>query len=55
MGSDGRAKPETVEMLKGELMKNLGGSSETGMRPFMKNGDLKFLQVWAVIVGIKRS
>ena len=46
-------KPETVESLKEVLMKEINGGSKTGMRPFMKNGDLKFLQVWAVIIGMK--
>ena len=46
-------KPETVEMLKTKLMKDIGGGSKTGMRPFMKNGDLKFLQTWSVFVGVK--
>ena len=46
-------KPETVEILKAELMKDISGGSKTGMRPFKKNDDLKFLQVWAVIVGTK--
>ena len=44
-----------VEMLKEELMKDIGSSSKTGMRPFIKNGDLKFLQVWAVVFGTKRA
>jgi hypothetical protein len=46
-------KPETVEVLKEELMKDIQDGSQTGMRPFLKNGDLKFLQVWSVIVGTK--
>jgi len=46
-------KPETVEILKEGLMKDISGGSKTGMRPFQKSGDLKFLQVWAVVVGIK--
>ena len=46
-------KPETIETLKAELLKDISGDTKTGMRPFMKNGDLKFLQVWAVIVGTK--
>ena len=48
-------KPEAVEMLKEELLKGISDGSKTGMRPFMKKGDLKFLQVWAVILGIKTS
>jgi ubiquinone/menaquinone biosynthesis C-methylase UbiE len=48
-------KRETVETLKEELMKDLGDGSKTGMRPFIKNGQLKFLQVWSVIYGTKNS
>ena len=46
-------KPETIEMLKEELLKDISDGSKTGMRPFMKNGDLKFLQVWSVVTGMK--
>ena len=48
-------KLETVKRLKEELLKEIGGGSKTGMRPFMKNGALKFLQVWAVVLGMKRT
>ena len=48
-------KPETVDILKGELLKEISGGSKTGMRPFVKNGGLKFLQVWAVVIGMKRA
>ena len=46
-------KPETIEILREELLKDLNDGSKTGMRPFMKHGDLKFLQVWSVIIGMK--
>ena len=46
-------KPETVGILKEALSKEVSGGSKTGMRPFMKNGDLKFLQTWSVFVGVK--
>ena len=46
-------KPQTVEIIKEELMKEIGNGSITGMRPFMKHGSLKFLQVWSVIIGGK--
>ena len=36
-------------------MKDIGNGSKTGMRPFMKNDLLKFLQVWSVIYGTKVS
>ena len=45
--------PDAVEIIKEELLKDVSGGSKTGMRPFMKNGELKFLQVWSVVIGIK--
>ena len=48
-------KLETVKVLKEELMKDIQDGSQTGMRPFLKNGDLKFLQVWSVVIGAKNS
>jgi ubiquinone/menaquinone biosynthesis C-methylase UbiE len=44
-------KPETVELLKEELMKDITDGSKTGMRPFMEAGSLKFLQVWSILTG----
>jgi ubiquinone/menaquinone biosynthesis C-methylase UbiE len=46
-------KPETAGLVQNELMKDIGNDSKTGMRPFMKNDTLKFLQVWSVIIGTK--
>jgi ubiquinone/menaquinone biosynthesis C-methylase UbiE len=46
-------KAETVKLIREELLKDVDHGSKTGMRPFLKNGDLKFLQVWSVIVGTK--
>ena len=48
-------KPETVEILREELMRDIGGDSKTGMRPLIENGSLKFLQVWSVIIGTKHQ
>jgi len=47
-------KRETVEILQEELQNDINGSAKTGMRPFMKNSALKFLQEWAVIIGTKK-
>lgn len=47
--------PGVTEALKERLLKDLGADSETGMRPFIRNGALKFLQVWAIVVGKKAS
>ena len=44
---------ETVEILEEELLKDISGTPKTGMRPFVKNGGLKFLQVWSVVTGMK--
>lgn len=46
-------KVESLEALKEKLMKDIPGGSETGMRPFMINNSLKFLQVWSVVIGMK--
>jgi len=46
-------KPEAAETIKGDLMKEIGGGSKTGMRPFIQHGALKFLQAWAVVLGMK--
>jgi ubiquinone/menaquinone biosynthesis C-methylase UbiE len=44
-------KPETVELLQETLMKDINNGFKTGMRPFMENGSLKFLQVWSIFIG----
>jgi len=48
-------KPESVEVLEGELMKDIADGRETGMRPYMINDSLTFLQVWSIFIGIKAS
>ena len=48
-------KPETVKIVKEELLKEIGGGSQTAMRSFMRSGDLKFLQAWAVVLGVKQT
>ena len=47
--------PETLEVLKEELMNDIRDGAKTGMRPFMEDGALKFLQVWCAIIGTKIS
>ncbi len=44
-------KPEAVELLKEELMKDINDGSRTAMRPFLESGSLKFLQLWSILVG----
>lgn len=44
-------KPESVNRIEQALMKDIHDGSETGMRPFLENDSLKFLQVWSVMIG----
>lgn len=46
-------KLETAKFIRDELLKDIDVSSQTGMRPFIKNGELKFLHVWCIFVGTK--
>jgi ubiquinone/menaquinone biosynthesis C-methylase UbiE len=46
---------KTKKHLRGKLLQELGDGSKTGMRPFMENGALKFLQVWSIVIGMKMS
>ena len=48
-------KVASVKVLKEQLMKDINEGSETGMRPFIINDSLKFLQVWSIIIGMKTS
>lgn len=45
--------PETMETLQSELLKDIEDGTQTGMRPFIKDGVLKFLQIWSVFIGMK--
>jgi ubiquinone/menaquinone biosynthesis C-methylase UbiE len=44
-------QPKTVEYIRSELMGDIEGGPKTGMRPFMENDSLKFLQIWSIIIG----
>jgi hypothetical protein len=46
-------KIETAKFIKDEFLKDIEDGSQTGMRPFIKNGELKFLHVWSIFVGTK--
>jgi hypothetical protein len=48
-------KADKMAILKEKLMKDINEGAETGMRPFMKNDSLKFLQVWSIMIGMKPS
>lgn len=46
-------KLETANFIQDKLLKDLEDGSRTGMRPFIKSGELKFLHVWSIFVGTK--
>lgn len=48
--TDPEARREIVE----ELTQDLRGLSTSGMRPFLRDGALMFLQTWVLLVGAKR-
>jgi len=45
--------PETIEYIRNRLLEDIQDGTRTGMRPFMKDGSLKFLQTWSVVLGTK--
>ncbi len=47
--------PPTAEAIRRELDREIGGSGETGMRPFRRDGDLFFTQTWQIVVGRKHT
>jgi ubiquinone/menaquinone biosynthesis C-methylase UbiE len=47
--------PQTKSAISSELERELRGDIQTGMRPFMQDGKLKFRQIWCVAIGIKSS
>ena len=48
-------EPVHVESLKARLLDDLRGGAQTGMRPFLADNELKFLQVWSIFIGTKIS
>lgn len=46
-------EPDTMELLQTRLMQDIEEGTKTGMRPFIENGSLKFLQTWAIVIGKK--
>jgi hypothetical protein len=50
-----KTEPETVDYLQTVWMEDINQGKTTGMRPFMENDSLKFLQVWSVFIGTKVS
>ena len=48
-----RAAPVARETIRDTLNQDLQGLKTTGMRPYMRNLELKFLHVWLIVVGVK--
>jgi len=46
---------QTRAMIRSELEREIVGNGKTGMRAFIEDGQLKFIQVWSVIIGTKPS
>jgi hypothetical protein len=46
---------ETIEYIRNQLLEDVQDGTKTGMRPFMKDGALKFLQIWSIVIGTKTS
>ena len=47
-------EPEMRRTILDELTREVMGSVTTGMRPFMRDNELTFVQTWVVVVGVKR-
>jgi SAM-dependent methyltransferase len=48
-----RAAPAARETIREALIHELEGLYTTGMRPYMRDQELKFLHAWLVVVGVK--
>ncbi len=46
-------EPEMRRTILDELTRELEGLTTTGMRPFIRDNELKFVQTWVVVVGVK--
>lgn len=44
---------ERAEQVRSALQAEIDGGPVTGMRPFLRDGKLRFTHTWAVVVGIK--
>ena len=46
---------QTEVAISNELKQELQGGVKTGMRPYLQDGTLKFIQTWCVAIGIRSS
>jgi ubiquinone/menaquinone biosynthesis C-methylase UbiE len=47
------AAAEARQTIRAELTQELQGVKTTGMRPYMRRQELKFLHAWLVVIGVK--
>jgi len=47
------AAPEARQTIRTALTQDLEGMQTTGMRPYFRDGELKFLHAWLVVIGMK--
>jgi SAM-dependent methyltransferase len=50
-----QAAPEARQTIRAALTEDLRGIRTTGMRPYMRGQDVKFLHAWLVVVGAKET
>jgi ubiquinone/menaquinone biosynthesis C-methylase UbiE len=43
----------TIETIEAALRAEISGGAPTGMRPYLDDAKLKFLQIWSVVIGVK--
>jgi hypothetical protein len=48
-----RAAPEARQAIRAALTQDLEGIQTTGMRPYIREQELKFRHAWLVVVGTK--
>jgi len=48
-------KREDQEEIENALKNEINGGEATGMRPFIGDNTIKFMQLWAIIIGEKIS
>jgi len=48
-----KTPPQSKDTIKQELEHEINGGPLTGMRPYLEEGNLKFLHTWSVVIGLK--
>jgi len=50
-----QAPHEAGDRIRTALRREIGGGAATGLRPFVRDGELMFRHTWAIVVGRKRA